>query len=94
MHDTVNFAAVRTWHQRVAGICLSRQLLRGVTVLENNCVSVEVDLATEDARMVAGRMYQKHHRRYGAFVAKPKTRLTSLPVTTFHSLTIDVRDQV
>ena len=92
MHDAVNCAAVRTW--RVVYTSLSRKLLRGVIVPENNYASVEVDFATEDARMVAGHMYQKHHRRYGAFVAKPKTWLTSLPVITLHRLTIDVIDQV
>ncbi len=94
MHNAVNCDAVRTWRQRAAGTRLSRQLLHSVIVPENNCVAEEVDLDTKDARMVAGRMYQQHHQQYGAFVAKPKTPLTSQPEITLHGMTIQVCDQV
>lgn len=43
--------------------------------------------------MVAGRMYQQHHKFYGAFVVKLKERLPSLPVSTLHHLMVSVRDQ-
>ena len=75
------------------GTSLGRPLLRSVFVPDHNCVTEEVDLTKEDIRMVERRMYQQHHKFYGAFVAKLKEPLPSLPVSTLHHLMVSVRDQ-
>ncbi len=92
-HHVVNCAAVRTWLNKVDGTQISLQLLRGVVVPDNSCIVEDFDLDTHNARMVAGLMYQKHHKRYGAFVVRPKLPLTSRPVSTLHGLTIHIFDK-
>ena len=68
LHDFVNCSVINSWRKKVPGTRMSLALLLAVIVPENSCIAIPVDLAMEDARQVAGHMYHKHHKYYGALV--------------------------